>query len=137
MKRVLRIVSVVTLVVASVGVSGQALVVALGIFYTPTGQPVNPTLVALIVTYMAGVGLYLSFLLCPVTGILGFATMALRKQYRWIAALVVAGILSLAGLFGMIWILLSSSSPIALITPLALIPFTTFIYSLQADPQTP
>ena|SRR5215469_10960167 len=136
MKRVLRIVSVVTLVVASVGVSGQALVVALGIFYTPTGQPVNPTLVTLIVTYMAGVGLYLSLLLCPVTGILGFVAMALRKQYRWIAALVVAGVLSMTGLFWMIWILLSSSSPIALITPLTLIPFTTFIYSLQADPQT-
>jgi hypothetical protein len=130
MKRALLIVSICTLLVIGVAVVGQALVVTQRVYYTPSGQPINPTPLALVATYMAGVGGALSFPLCLLTCALGLVVMILHKHCRWVVAVIVAGLLSLVGLFGMAWVLLSVNSPVALATPLCLVVLVILLYSL-------
>jgi hypothetical protein len=133
MKRTLLIVSIGTLLVVGVAVAGQALVVTQGIYYTPSGQPANPTPLALVATFMAGAGSALSMPLCMATAILGLVIAGMRQQYRWIMAILGACLLSMVGLFGMAWILLSANSPVAFVTPLALIVLVTLLYGLRLD----
>jgi hypothetical protein len=136
MKRTLLIVSIGTLLVLGAAVAGQALVVTLGVTYTPSGQIANPIPLAVVASFMAGVGTILSFPLCLATGVLGLVATALREQYRWLVAVVVAGLLGLVGLVGMALVLLSTNSPVAFVTPLVLVPLVTLLYSLRSDPGT-
>ncbi|HEY7778688.1 MAG TPA: hypothetical protein VIC85_00620 [Ktedonobacterales bacterium] len=46
-------------------------------------------------------------------------------------ALVVAGMLALVGLVGMAWVLLSANSPIAFVTPLAMVPLVALFYAVS------
>jgi hypothetical protein len=136
MQRAVLIVSIVTLLALAATIAGQALVVTLGVTYTPTGQLVNPTPLATSASAMAGVGGILSFPLCLATFTLGLTAMILRRQYTWVAATIVAGLLGLVGLLGMAWVLLSANSPVAFWTPLVPIPLVTLFYSLRPASET-
>lgn len=133
MKRALLIVSAGTLIAVVVAVVGQALVVTQGVYYDPSGQVVNPTPLAVLATAMAGIGMYLALLLTAATFVLGGVTMGVRGDYRWLVALAVASALTLVGIVGMAWVLLSVNSPVAFVTPLGLVSLVTIIYSLCPD----
>lgn len=135
MRRALLIVSLLTLVTALAALAAQTLTITQGIFYDPNGQPIHPTSLTEIVTILGVAGLF-SLPLALANFILGVVAAGLERRYVWLAALVVAGGLTLVGLFAMIWILLSERSPIAFQTPLALIPLVTLAYvSLPAPRQ--
>lgn len=135
MRRALLIVSLLTLATTLAAQIAQTLTVTQGIYYDPNGQPVNPTALTQAVTILGVAGLLL-FPLALANFILGVVATGLERRYVWLAALVVAGVLTLVGLFAMIWILLSERSPIAFQTPLALIPLVTLAYvSLPAPRQ--
>ena len=134
MRRALLIVSLLTLVTALAALVAQALTVTQGIYYDPNGQPVHPSTLTLIVTIL-GVAGVLSLPLTAATFLLGVVVTALERRYRWLAALLVAGGLALAGLFAVIWILLSERSPLAFQTPLALIPLVTLAYVFLPAPR--
>ena len=136
MQRALLILSIGTLLVLGAAVAGQALVVMLGVTYTPSGQPADLTPLPVIVSFLAGLGGILSVPLCLATFVLGLVAMLAREQYGWVVAVVVAGVLGLVGVVGMAWVLLSANSPVAFVTPLALIPLVTVLYSLRPDPGT-
>ena len=108
MKRLVQIVSLATLITVVAAMVAQALTVTQGITYDQNGQPVNPSTLTLIVT------------------ILG-----LEQRFAWFIAVLVAGLLALAGFFVMIWILLSVESPIAFQTPFVLVPLVTLAYTLS------
>jgi flagellar basal body-associated protein FliL len=133
MKRSLLILSIVTPVLLGAAIAGQVVVVTQGITYTPDGQPTNPTPMATIATFMAAAGAVLSIPLCLAAFVLGLVAMGERKQAGWIATLVAAGLLAVAGLFGMAWVLLSANSPIPLVAPLGLVALVTLLYSLRRD----
>jgi hypothetical protein len=126
----LRIVSLLTLVALGAAIAGQALVVALGVYYTPDGQPVDPTPLAVTVSILAGFGGLLAMPLALATFILGLVATAVHQRYGWLVAAIVAGALSLVGLVSMAWVLLSVRSPIAFQAPLIVIPLVTLAYSL-------
>jgi hypothetical protein len=88
---------------------------------------------ATIATFMAAAGAVLSIPLCLAAFVLGLVAMGERKQAGWIATLVAAGLLAMAGLFGMAWVLLSANSPIPLVAPLGLVALVTLLYSLRRD----
>ncbi|WIG60604.1 MAG: hypothetical protein OJF49_003352 [Ktedonobacterales bacterium] len=134
MKRALLVVSICTLLALGVAVVGRALVVTQGVTYTPSGQPADPTPLAITATLMEGIGSVLAALLCLATFVLGVATAAARKRSGWVAAFVVAGLLALVGFVGMAWVLLSVNSPVAWGTPLALVPLVALLYALRPDP---
>jgi hypothetical protein len=134
MRRALLIVSVLTLATALAALVAQTLTVNKGIYYDPGGQPVNPTTLTRIVTILGVAGL-LAFPFAATNFVLGIITTALERRYRWLAALLVAGGLALAGLFAVIWILLSERSPLAFQTPLALIPLVTLAYVFLPAPR--
>ena len=135
MRRALLIVSLLTLVTALAALAAQTLTVTQGIFYDPNGQPIHPTALTQAVTILGVAGLF-SLPLALANFILGVVAAGLERRYVWLAAFVVAGGLTLVGLFAMIWILLSERSPIAFQTPLALIPLVTLAYvSLPAPRQ--
>lgn len=127
MKRALRIVSVLTLVSLGAAIIGQALVFALGVSYTPSGQLVHPTPLALVASSLAGFGSIASMPLTFVTFILGLIVTADERRYGWLVALVVAGGLAFVGLLGMAWVILSGNSPVAFQTPLVGIPLVTLL----------
>jgi hypothetical protein len=129
MKRALRIVSVLTLVALGAAIIGQSLVFGLGVSYTPSGQLVHPTPLALIASALAGFGGIASMPLTLVTFFLGLVATADERRYGWLVALVIAGGLAFVGLLGMAWIILSGNSPVAFQTPLVMIPLVTLLYS--------
>lgn len=129
MKRALQIVSLVTLGAVLAAQVAQALTVTQGIYYDPSGQPVNPSTLTLVVTILGVAGI-IALPLTAATFALGVVATGLARRYGWLAAVVVAGGLALVGLFGMIWVLLSVQSPIAFQTPFALIPLVTLAYTL-------
>ncbi|MDE3229542.1 MAG: hypothetical protein KGO05_06650 [Chloroflexota bacterium] len=130
MRRGLLIVSVGALVVGGAALLAQALLFTWGVVYDTRGQPTNPTPAALAATWVAGVGVPLSFLLCAGVFAYGVVAMTAGRAWRWLVALVVAGGLALAGMFGVIWVLLSANSPIALAAPSLLVPLLTAAYAL-------
>jgi hypothetical protein len=123
MKHALQIVSIITLVMV------LAAIVAQGIYYDPNGQPVNPTALTQVVIILGVVGI-LALPLTAVNFVFGIVVAGLEQRYIWIVVLLVAAVLVGAGLFAMIWILLSVQSPIAFQTPFALIPLVTLAYTL-------
>lgn len=128
MKRLVWIVSLSTLVVLGAGILGQALIVILGVYYTPNGDLADPTPLAIVATVLDLGGL----LAMPLTAsalVLGLVVIAQDRRYGWFVALVVASLLACVGLLGMAWILLSVNSPIAFQTPLAAISLVTALYS--------
>lgn len=128
MKRVLGILSLATLVVLGAGMLGQALIVAFGVYYTPNGDPANPTPIAIITTALAAGGL----LAMPLTGIvlvLGLIIIAQDRRYGWLAALIAVSLLAFVGLGVMALVILSAQSPLAFQTPLLLISLITALYS--------
>jgi hypothetical protein len=127
-KRALRIISVLTLVSLGAAIIGQVLVFALGVSYSPSGQLVHPTPMALVASALAGFGGIASMPLTFVTFILGLVAAADERRYGWLVALVVAGGLAFAGLLGMAWVILSGNSPVAFQTPLVGIPLVTLLY---------
>lgn len=133
MKHILLISSIVTLVVLGMAIISQALVVAQGIIYGSDGLPVDPTPLALTLTYTTFIGGLLGAFLCLVTGVLGLVTAASRNQYRWFVGIILAGALAAAGLFGVALIVLSGVNAVSFVTPFALIPLVTGVYSLQPD----
>jgi hypothetical protein len=133
MKRVLWVLSLVTLVVLGAGILGQALIVLFGVYYTPSGDPANPTLLAVIATAL-GLGGLIAMPLTAATLILGLITTAQDRRYGWLAAVVIATLLACVGLIGMAWVILSVNSPIAFQTPLAAIALVTAAYSRSSDP---
>ena len=82
-----------------------------------------------------GIGSVLGALLCLATFVLGIATAVARKVYGWVVAFVIAGLLALMGFVGMAWVLLSVNSPVAWVTPLALVPLIAVLYALRPDPE--
>ncbi|HEX6796332.1 MAG TPA: hypothetical protein VF116_01315 [Ktedonobacterales bacterium] len=133
MVRALLIVSISTLLVLGVAIAGQALVVLLGVSYTPSGLPVDPTPLAVVVSIMASAGGLLSLPLVLATCVLGLVAAALRRQYTWIVAIAGVGLLALVGLVGTAWMILSTNSPVALVTPLALVAMVTLLYGLRSS----
>ena len=133
MKRLLLIISVVTLVVLGLAIIGQALLVAQGVVYDSDGLPVDRAPLALVLTYVVFIGSIVGGLLCLVAGLLALVAAASRNQYGWFVALLLAGAFALVGLFGMAWVLLSANSVVALVAPLALVPLVTGLYSLRPD----
>lgn len=129
MKRGTQIVSLLALALALAAQVAQALTITQGITYDPQGQPVNPSTLTLIVTILGVAGL-LSLPLILASFILGVIATTLERRYGWLAAIIVAGALSLVGFFAMIWILLSANVPVAFQTPLALAPLVTLLYTL-------
>ncbi len=128
MKRMLGILSLITLVALGAGMLGQTLIVAFGVYYTPSGDPANPTPIAIIATALAAGGL----LAMPLTGIvliLGLIIIAQDRAYGWLAALIAASLLAFVGLVVMALVILSAQSPIAFQTPLLLISLVTALYS--------
>jgi hypothetical protein len=130
MKRALCIVSVLTLVALGAAIIGQALVFALGFSYTPSGQLVHPTPLALVASALAGFGGIASMPLTFVTFILGLVGTADERRYGWLVALIVAGGLAFVGLLAMAWVILSGNSPVAFQTPLVGVPLVTLLYGL-------
>ena len=133
MRRALLIVLWLNLLVIALAVVGQVLVFTLGVTYTPTGQITAPTPLANVASLMTGVGGILSLPLTLVTFILAVVAAGHRKQTTWIVVFLVVGAVALVGLFVMAWMLLSTTSPIAFVTPFALIPFAALAYSLLPD----
>jgi hypothetical protein len=129
MKRLLQIVSFITLITVFAAMVAQALTVTQGITYDQNGQPVNPSTLTLIVTILGVAGM-ISLPLTAVDGVLGIVVTGLEQRFAWLAAVVVAGALALVGLFAMIWILLSAQSPIAFQAPFVIIPLVTLAYTL-------
>jgi uncharacterized membrane protein len=134
MKRALQIVSLVTLITIVAAMVAQVLTVMQGITYDQNGQPVNPSTLTLIVTILGVAGM-ISLPLTAVDGILGIVATGLEQRYAWLAAVVVAGVLALVGLFVMIWILLSVESPIAVQAPFVIVPLVTLAYTLAPVPR--
>ena len=134
MKRALLVVSICALFALGVAVAGTALVVTQSVTYTPSGQPADPTPLAITATLMEGAGSVLGALLCLATFVLGVATATARKRSGWVVAFVIAGLLTLVGFVGMAWVLLSVNSPAAWVTPLALVPLIAVLYALRPDP---
>lgn len=133
MRRVLWILSLVTIVVLALGIIGQALVFALDVNYTPTGDIADPTPLAIIATALSAGGL----IAMPLTGlalILGLLMTAQDRRYGWLLAIVGATLLACIGLFATIWILLSVRSPILFQAPLIVIPLVTALYSRVPSP---
>lgn len=130
MRRALLILSLLTLLALLAAIVGQALVYSWDITYTPEGQPTNPTPQAYAANDLAGFGALLSMPLTFATFILSVIATANARRYGWLAALLVASFLALAGLIPMAWILLSGRSPISFYTPLVLIPLVTLQYVL-------
>jgi hypothetical protein len=130
MKRALVIVSVATLLVIGVAVVGRALIETQGITYGPNGLPVTPSPLATVAIVVDGIQ-FLAIPLCLATGVLGLIVAATRSEYGWLVALVVAGMLALVGLVGMAWVLLSANSPIAFVTPLAVVPLVALFYAVS------
>lgn len=128
MKRVLWILSLVTLIVLGAGIIGQALVVLLGVYYTPSGDIAGPTPLAVIATAL-NLGGLLAMPLTAAALVLGLLTTAQDRRYGWLIALVVATLLACAGLFAMAWVILSVNSPIAFQAPLVAIALVTALYS--------
>ena len=135
MKRVLWIVSLLTVVALGAAIVGQALVVIMGVTYTPDGTPVDPTPQAVVVADLAGFGGVLALPLAVATFVLGVVATAEDRRSGWLAAIVTAGIAAFVGLVGMAWVILSANSPVAFQTPLAVIPLVTLLYSLVATPR--
>lgn len=134
MRRVLWIVSLVTLVVLALGIVGQAFVVAFDVNYTPTGDIANPTPPAITATALSAGGL-IGMPLTGLTLILGLLATAQDKRPGWLLAIIGATLLACVGLFAMIWILLSVRSPILFQAPLIVIPLITALYCrLPAPP---
>jgi hypothetical protein len=133
MRRVLWIVSLVTLVVLGAGILGQALIVLFGVYYAPSGDPADPTPLAVIVTALDLGGL-IAMPLTAAALILGLITTAQDRRYGWLVAVVLATLLACVGLIGMAWVILSVNSPIAFQTPLAAIALVTAAYSRSSDP---
>ncbi len=131
MKRALLILSLATLVVLAAAIIGQVLTAALGIIFNDQGQPTDPTPLAYIVSYMAGIGGIIAVPVTLATFVLGLVAMGTEKRYRWLIALCVAGALSFIGFLGMAWVLLSGNSPIAFATPFILVPLVTVVFSLR------
>lgn len=129
MKRALQIVSIITLVMVLAAIVAQALTVAQGIYYDPNGQPVNPTALTQVVIILGVVGI-LAMPLTAANFVFGIVVAGLEQRYIWIVVLLVSAVLVGAGLFAMIWILLSVQSPVAFQTPFALIPLVTLAYTL-------
>ena len=130
MKRALWIVSLLTVVALGAASVGQALVVIVGVTYTPEGTPVDPTPQAVVVGDLAGVGGVLALPLAVATFVLGLVATAEDRRYGWLVAVVAAGVAAFVGLVGMAWVLLSVRSPIAFQAPLAVIPLVTLLYRL-------
>ena len=136
MKRLVQIVSLATLITVVAAMVAQALTVTQGITYDQNGQPVNPSTLTLIVTILGVAGM-LSLPLTAADGVLGIIGAGLEQRFAWFIAVLVAGLLALAGFFVMIWILLSVESPIAFQTPFVLVPLVTLAYTLApASPRT-
>lgn len=133
MKRLVWIVSLSTLVVLGAGILGQALIVILGVYYTPNGDLADPTPLAIVATALDLGGL-LAMPLTAAALVLGLVVIAQDRRYGWLVVLVVATLLACVGLLGMAWILLSVNSPIAFQTPLAAISLVTALYSRAPTP---
>jgi hypothetical protein len=129
MRHALAIVSLLSLAVLVVAVVGQALVYALGVTYTPEGQPTDPTPLAYAVSFASSFGGLLAMPFTCATFILGLVATADARRYGWLAALLVAALLALAGLIAMAWVILSVRSPLAFQTPLLAIPLVTTLYT--------
>jgi hypothetical protein len=135
MKRALWIVSLLAVVALGAAIVGQALVVIMGVTYTPDGTPVDPTPQAVVVADLAAFGGVLALPLAVATFVLGVVATAEDRRYGWLAAVLAAGIAAFVGLVGMAWVVLSVRSPIAFQTPFAVIPLVTLLYSLVAAPR--
>jgi hypothetical protein len=135
MKRALWIVSLLAVVALGAAIVGQALVVIMGVTYTPEGTPVDPTPQAVVVGDLATFGGVLALPLAMATFVLGVVATAEDRRYGWLAAMVTAGVVAFVGLVGMAWVILSANSPVAFQTPLAVIPLVTLLYSLVATPR--
>lgn len=136
MRRVLWIISLVTLATVIAAIVAQALTVTQAIYYTPSGQPTNPSAVTQAVTILGVAGIF-SLPLAAGTFVLGIVASGLEHRSGWLVAVVVAGMLAFVGMLVMVWILLSERSPIALQTPLLVIPLVTLAYAvLPASPRS-
>ena len=129
MKRLLQIVSFITLITVFAAMVAQALTVTQGITYNSNGQPVNPSTLTLVITILGVAGM-LSLPLTLVDGVLGIIVAGLEQRYAWLVAVVVAGALALVGFFAMILVILSVQSPIAFQAPFVLVPLVTLAYTL-------
>ncbi|HEX8732848.1 MAG TPA: hypothetical protein VF725_12400 [Ktedonobacterales bacterium] len=131
MRRGLLIISVGALIVGGAAILAQALLFAWGVVYDTRGLPTDPTPAALAATWIAAVGVPLSFLLCAGAFVYAVVAMTAGRAWRWLAALIVVGGLALAGMVGVVWLFLSATSPLTLATPLLLVPLLTTAYSLR------
>lgn len=137
MKHALRIVSLVTLVVLGAAIIGQALVVMIGVAYTPDGIPLDPTPQAQVAGGLASFGSLFGMPLAVATFTLGLVAMAQARHFGWLVATVGAAALVGVGLIGMAWILLGegASNPLAFQTPLVVIPLVTLLYGFVSAPR--
>lgn len=134
MRRGLLIASVGALIVGGAATIAQALLFAWGVVYDARGLPTNPTPAALAATWIAALGVPLSFALCASVFVYGAVAMTAGRAWRWLATLIVGACLALAGMVGVAWILLSANSPFTLAAPLLLVPLITTAYSLRPAP---
>ncbi|HEY1389311.1 MAG TPA: hypothetical protein VGF38_12270 [Ktedonobacterales bacterium] len=134
MKRLLQIVSLVTLVMVIAAMVAQVLTVTQGVTYDSNGQPVNPSTLTLIVTILGVAGM-ISLPLTAIDGVLGIAVTGLDQRYGWLIAVVFAGLLTLVGFFVMILVILSVESLIAFQAPFALVTLVTLAYTLAPSPR--
>jgi hypothetical protein len=136
MKPALRIVSMLTLVTLAAAIVGQILIYAVGIRYGPSGQPINPTPLNVVLSNAAPLGGIIAMPLAFAAFILGLVATITDYRPGWVAAVAVAGVIAVVGLVTIAWVLLSVASPIAFQTPLLAIPLVTTLYSVLAAPRT-
>lgn len=130
MKRVLLVLSLITLVALGAAIVAQALIFTNGITFDPHGQPVHPTRLAVVATVIAGYGAVLGMALAALDFVIGIVVIGFGRRFGWLIAIIVAGVLSYVGLFVMAWVLLSANSPVAAQAPFVLIPLVTLLYSI-------